>query len=146
MTTDLKSGLNIKNARKEEQIAIMKQIISDGVCPFCRDNLETYHTKPIVFETAGWVVTENAWPYEHTEKHFLLITQRHIKTPDELSDTEWLEVKNIQKKLREDFDLKSATLLARCGDPTSSGATVEHLHMHVISAKSPENAVMARVG
>lgn len=143
---DKKSGLHLGNARKKEQINTMKQIIKDGVCPFCRENLEKYHTKPITFKTKHWVVTENAWPYDHTQKHFIIITQRHIKGPDELNAEEWKDVLTIQKRVREEFKLPSATLMGRCGDPASSGATVEHYHMHIISAESSDKPVLARVG
>jgi len=146
MTTDIKSGLNLSNAKREPQIAIMKKIIADGVCPFCRENIEKYHTKPILFETKSWIVTENAWPYENTQKHILLISQRHVRTADELNNDEWIEVKEIQKKIRTEFGLKSATILGRLGDPSFSGATVEHLHLHIISAKDSAIPVMARIG
>ncbi len=146
MTTDQKSGLSIANARKDEQIQVMQKIINDGVCPFCRENIEKYHSKPILFETKSWIVTENAWPYENTQKHILLISQRHIKTVDELTDEEWLDVKEIQKNIKQNFNLKSASILGRLGDPTLSGATVSHLHLHIISAKNSADKVMARVG
>ena len=65
------SHINVENSTREEQLLVMKQIQKDGVCPFCREHFETYHTKPILFETNHWVVTENAWPYPDTKHHFL---------------------------------------------------------------------------
>jgi hypothetical protein len=45
-----KAFVNLDHARKEHQIAVMKRIVEDGTCPFCKENLMQYHTKPILFE------------------------------------------------------------------------------------------------
>jgi ATP adenylyltransferase len=144
--------LNLNNARKKEQIDVMKQIIKDGVCPFCRENLEKYHTKPIIFETKNWVVTENAWPYNLTKKHYLVINQNHIEHSSEITDDGWFEIKQILEKLEEKEGLKYGTLLMRFGDTNRTGATVNHLHFQIIQADEnhpdykQNTGLMTRIG
>ncbi|MFW5887748.1 MAG: HIT domain-containing protein [Bacteriovoracia bacterium] len=144
--------VNLKNARKEDQIAIMRQIIEDGVCPFCRENLEKYHTKPILFETRHWVVTENAWPYELTKKHFLLISQRHLTHSGQINEDEWSDISKIFKILEEKYGLDSGTMLLRFGDMNKTGATVKHVHIQLIQSDpdnpeyDPQKGLLTRIG
>lgn len=144
-----KSGLDLKNARKEEQINLMKKIIADGVCPFCHDFVEkekpTYHPNPILVETDFWIATRNAWPYEHTREHLVLVIKRHITTPEEMKNEEVLDLWNIVKKIKQELKITHSTLLMRSDSTGMTGATVQHLHAQLIVSAGDE-PVITRVG
>ncbi len=129
-----KKFVNLDNARVDEQRKVMERIVKNGECPFCSENLCKYHPKPIILETGHWIVTENAWPYEMTKNHFLLISQRHIESSEELSRDEWADLKGILEILKERFNLTHGTLLMRFGDSSKTGGTVKHLHIQVVQS------------
>lgn len=144
-----KSGLDLKNARKDEQIAVMKKIISDGVCPFCHDFVAkekpAYHPNPVLIETDFWVVTRNAWPYEHTKEHLVIIIKRHILMPEEMEEEEISDLWNIVKKIKQSLGITHSTFLMRSDSTGMTGATVQHLHAQLV-VSAGEEAVITRIG
>ena len=46
--------LDFNHARTPEQIAVMRKIVKDGVCPFC--HFDVYHYKPILKKTKWWLL------------------------------------------------------------------------------------------
>ncbi|MFZ2187981.1 MAG: HIT domain-containing protein [Candidatus Moraniibacteriota bacterium] len=143
------SGLDLKNARKEEQIAVMKKIIADGVCPFCHDFVEkkkpAYHSNPVLVETDFWVVTRNAWPYGHTKEHLILVIKRHILNPEEMKEEEILDLWNIIREVKQKLGITHSTLLMRSDTTGKTGATVQHLHAQLVVASGDE-PVITRIG
>jgi ATP adenylyltransferase len=148
----MNNQVQLENARKEEQIKVMEQIIKDGVCPFCEENLEKYHPRPILFKTKHWIVTENAWPYDMAKKHFLLIAKRHIENSRDLLMCEWADIGSLMKKLEKEHLLDHGTLLMRFGDMSKTGATVRHLHIQLVQSDpdhpeyDPGVGILTRVG
>lgn len=142
----MSNKINIHNARVEEQRMVMEQIQKDGVCPFCREHFETYHSKPILFETSHWLVTENAWPYENTQKHFLFVSQKHVTTPTALEKDAWEDLNKCVEQLEKEHEVTHGTLLMRFGGSETTGATVDHLHAQLVVAQSPDIPVITRVG
>lgn len=138
--------VDINNARSEEQIAALKKIREGNFCPFCRrEYLEKEHKKPILLETDEWLATENRWPYEGTKTHLLLIHKKHITHVNELSSKAWTDLHEIIKKLTE--KILGGTLLMRFGSTANTGATVEHLHAHLVSGDPDyKKPILARVG
>lgn len=127
--------VNLHNARHDDQLEVMKNIIDDGVCPFCIESLRKYHKKPILEEGTHWIVTSNQWPYENTDAHFLLIARKHIQTITELPGGAFEELGDHIKNLITDNDLDYGGVAMRFGDVRYTGATVNHLHAHVLQAK-----------
>lgn len=145
-----KSGLDLSNARKEEQIATMKKIIEDGVCPFCHDFVDkikpAYHTNPVLIENNSWIVTRNAWPYDNTKEHLVLIIKRHILNPEEMSKEEVLDLWEIVGEVKKMLNITHSTLLMRSSESTGkTGATVQHLHAQLIMSND-DGIVLTRVG
>ncbi len=126
------SHVNIAHAREQHQKEVMEQIVRDGLCPFCRENLEKYHTKPILFENDGWVVTENFAPYTGSVHHFLLVSREHCTTPMELSAQAWGLLQPTLTRIKDDYGLVGGTLLLRWGDTERTGASVAHLHAQLV--------------
>jgi len=135
-TQNDKEYVNLDHARKEHQIEIMKRIVADGLCPFCRENLMQYHTNPILFENEHWILTENFAPYDGTRKHYLIIAQKHSVTPWELTEEAQKNLFEIMQNVWAQDDMKGATLVMRYGDTEYTSATVTHLHAQIIVGAS----------
>ena len=131
-----KCGLDLSNARKEEQIKVMKKIIVDGVCPFCHDFVDkikpAYHSNPVLVENDFWVASRNAWPYENTKEHLILVIKRHILTPEEMKEEEILGLWDVVAKVKQKLGIKHSTFLMRSDSTGKTGATVQHLHAQLI--------------
>jgi dihydrofolate reductase len=41
-----------------------------GYCPFCMENLQKNHDRPIIFDGVHWIATENQWPYRRRNSTF----------------------------------------------------------------------------
>lgn len=121
----------VKHARSDEQRAVLEQINADGVCPFCYENLQRYH-KNHLYTSEHWIVTENQWPYTHASRHILIIAQRHVESPSELTPQEWVDWNMANSYAMSLFDISSGAICMRFGDPELSGASVVHLHSHIV--------------
>lgn len=147
-----KNYVNLSNARKEEQTTVMQKIMEDGVCPFCEEHFLTYHPKPIIFKTDNWIVTENAWPYDMTKNHILCVYRTHATHTNEIDTQGWSEIGEIMKRLETKKSLGYGTMLMRFGDTTHTGATVSHLHFHLVQPNTedpsyiPEEGIRTRIG
>ncbi|MEP6710496.1 MAG: HIT domain-containing protein [Candidatus Saccharibacteria bacterium] len=127
--------VNLSNTRYDDQREHYEAIVDDGVCPFCIDVLKKYVKQPILIEGEHWVATTNRWPYENTDAHFLLIARQHVETITELPKGAFEELGDQVKQLIRDNDLEYGGLAMRFGDIRYTGATVSHLHAHVLQAR-----------
>lgn len=114
----------------------MQRIIEDDVCPFCREHLERYHTKPILEEDAHWVLTENFAPYTGAKQHYLLISKKHCAGFWELSDASKLSFFRMLDHARTLVRAKGGSLVMRWGDTDHTGASVAHLHAQLVIGTS----------
>jgi diadenosine tetraphosphate (Ap4A) HIT family hydrolase len=111
----------------------LEAILAGGFCPFCETHLFKHHRKPLLHKTKYWLVTENSWPYEGTKYHFLFIARRHIEAAEMASPVMWMDLQKLYKKLVKEHGIKGASLVLRSGDTRYTGASVSHLHAHLIS-------------
>ena len=130
-----KAFVNLQNARVDEQRAVMEQIEKDGVCPFCPEHLPKYHRKPILQEAKHWVVTENDWPYENTRVHLLIILKAHAEDLFGFEIQAWLELLELVQWAVQEYKITGGALGIRFGNPDMTGATVKHLHVHLIAVE-----------
>jgi diadenosine tetraphosphate (Ap4A) HIT family hydrolase len=124
--------VDLKNSRGGTQDEVMKLIIKRGEDPFSVENLKKYHKEPILFETDHWLITKSQWPYKNTEKHILLISKRYIEKPTQLSNEEKLDLFECLRLSEEKLGVVGGGFCMRFGDTSLSGATVKHLHAHII--------------
>ncbi|EKD47351.1 MAG: hypothetical protein ACD_66C00104G0002 [uncultured bacterium] len=124
--------VDIDNAREVEQIELMKQIMESGECPFCLENLKKYHRTPVLKETEHWLLTRNAWPYDNTREHFLIILKTHKERLRELSPDEGADFFRLMVWAEKKFDLPGGGLVMRFGDTVYSAGSVKHLHAQLI--------------
>ncbi len=116
---------------KGEYEKVINSIEKIGHCPFCPENFN-YHKKEIVKNIGNWFITENSWPYKNAKKHFLIISKNHKENFSDLSLKDFSEIKKIVNFAIKKFNIKGGALALRFGDTNYTGATVCHLHFHLI--------------
>ena len=151
MSSD-KNLVNLSNAGRpgdDTYKKVIEKIQGDKVCPFCPDQLTNYHKEPILKEGACWTVTTNMYPYENAKYHFLLILKSHKSDTKELTAAEWSELHEHINWLTETYKIPGGSFMMRCGDTAHTGATVTHLHSHLLvpDFNNPDRKpIMARLG
>lgn len=129
--------VNLDNARLDVQREVMQGIIDDNVCPFCVDSLRKYHKRPIIETGEHWMLTENQWPYVNTRFHYLMIAIQHIESILDVGPGAFEELGEMSKLVLRMENTDYGGLAMRFGDITKTGATVGHLHAHIMQA-SPD--------
>ncbi|MEK7109184.1 MAG: HIT domain-containing protein [Patescibacteria group bacterium] len=110
---------------------IINSIASIGHCPFCPENFK-YHKKPALKKMGGWFITESRWPYKNSQKHFLIISTKHHETLGELKAADMRTILSLATWAVKRYKIKGGGLTMRFGDSDFTGATVSHLHAHLI--------------
>ena len=145
----MKEFVDLSNARLDEQRKVMEKIVADGKCPFCAENLFSYHKKPILKETPLWILTENQWPYNNTKLQLLAIYKPHAERLSELPDQAGAELLELFKWAEKEYGLPGGGFAMRFGDTKHSGGTVRHLHAQFIQPdleKQGYEAVRFKIG
>ena len=127
-----KDFINIENARHEAQRAVMEEIADNEECPFCPEALEKYHKQEIIRRGRLWLLTYNQWPYKHTDLHLLAIANDHVEDLTQLREGAFDELQEHFLWASQEFRIKAGGIAMRFGDITKTGATVNHLHAHLI--------------
>ena len=123
----------LQNHRTAEQLAEMEQLETMGVCLFCPDNLRQHPRQRILWETRHWIVTPNEFPYKGTAVHLLVVPHGHAGDVLDLPPDSRMDFWNALAEIRERFGLRYYGLGIRNGDCRFTGATVEHVHAHVLA-------------
>jgi diadenosine tetraphosphate (Ap4A) HIT family hydrolase len=140
--------VNLNNARHDSQREVMETINDNQECPFCPDHLEKYHKEPIFRKGAHWVLTRNQWPYDHTETHLLAIAQYHAERLSDLQEGSFQELQEHFTWAEKEFNVESGGLAMRFGSIALNGATVNHLHAHMIvpsKDRAPDEKVRFKI-
>ena len=111
----------------------LKEIEKDGNCPapFCKDEAP-YHTHPIELKLKYWKITRNSFNYQNAKHAFLLVLNEHEVNFPNISREAFAELQDTINYLIETYDLEGYTLLWRMGDSEHTGASVQHLHAHLV--------------
>lgn len=125
-------GYNLEVGRHEEQVNQMKDLIDRGICNFCREHIETEQKEPIELETKYWVVKKNDYPYKDTSLHLLLISKEHVNSLANLTEAARHDLTDVIVTVEKQWKLTSYVLGMRAGDMRFTGASVEHLHGHLV--------------
>ncbi|MDD3531218.1 MAG: hypothetical protein PHV99_01345 [Candidatus Pacebacteria bacterium] len=132
MTKEKKARVvNPRFAKSKEYRQVIDSIDKIGHCPFCPENFK-YHKKPILKKMKGWILTENSWPYKNAEKHFLLIAIKHKETLSDLSAEDFDAILRLSRWAVRTYKIQGGALALRFGETNFTGATVSHLHAHLI--------------
>ena len=134
----MKMGTRVVNKRfakgKGEYENVINQIEIEDKCPFCPSNFK-YHKSPILKRSGDWFITENSWPYKNAKHHFLIINRKHKETFSELDKKDWETIRGLTNWAIKNYKLPGGALALRFGDTDHTGATVCHIHAHIISPK-----------
>lgn len=118
-------------AKSEEYGSVIETIANEGKCPFCPDNFK-YHKNKILKKYSEWFITRSSWPYENADEHFLIIGENHKEHISDLDSRDMIEVNFLAKWAVAEFKLEGGVLALRFGATEYTGATVCHLHFHLI--------------
>src|SRR3989344_3245317 len=126
--------INVSTIRRDDQRAVMEEIKRQGHCPFCRENLDKYHKRPIIKKGKFWILTENQWPYEKTKHQLLAIYKTHIEHIKELDPRAGKELIEMFTDEAGKRDMEGGGIAMRFGSSKHGnfGSSVLHLHAHLI--------------
>lgn len=121
-----------ENARTSEQLAEMRRLDAAGICLFCPEALAQHARQQILFQTRHWTATPNEFPYPGTRLHLLLVPDQHaadlLDLTEEVRQDFWLALAAVSEK----HQLSHYGLGVRNGDCRFTGATIAHVHAHVL--------------
>ncbi len=135
MVLKRKNFVNLKNARVEEQLEVMKMIQEEKFCPFCPENYSKSKLKPIIKQGEYWHIRKNRWPYKNTRIHLIIIHNTHIEKISEVTSDAAREFLELVKWAEKEYGILGGGIGMRFGDIHINGATVLHLHAHIITAE-----------
>lgn len=133
--------------RTSEQKTQFEEINSLGICPFCtEESFKKFHKGKIIFKNNSWILSTNDTPYKGTKLHLLLVFQgRHLRHLQDLTIEEWVLLKEVLDFASTQFNIDSGAFLMRFGKPGDNGASVEHLHAHIISGAGEMSETAPRI-
>lgn len=132
MTDHKKSQVDLDNAREDDQVEVMKNIIEAGDCPFCLSNLSKYHKEPILKGGQYWILTPNQWPYKNTSFHLLAIYKNHAEDLSQLDPKSGEELLSFFQWAQREYRIPGGGWAMRFGDTNYSAGSVVHLHAQFI--------------
>ena len=138
-----KNFVNLNNARRGEYRKVIKEIALTGKCPFCKEHFK-YHKKPIFKRKSDWFLTEVSWPYKNTNCHLMILGEKHRENFFELKKRDFEAVSYLAKWAIKKYKIKGGALAIRFGDTNYTGASVSHLHFHLISPEINKKTGRAR--
>lgn len=137
---DKTSTVDPRNVKSSNYKRAMKEIVREKVCPFCPKTFK-WHTKPILKTVRQWFITESFNPYKNAKHHFLIIGKKHKENFSELTSSDWKDINSLIVWVFKNYGIKGAGIILRFGDTLYSGATIKHLHFHLISPKVIKGSV-----
>ncbi|MBI1984571.1 MAG: HIT domain-containing protein [Candidatus Wildermuthbacteria bacterium] len=135
--------VDLANARKGIYKKVISRILSTGKCPFCPEYFK-YHKKPIFKESGDWFLTENSWPYKNAKTHLIIIGKKHREEFSDLTKKDLEAIAYLTRWAIKKYRIKGGGFVMRFGDTRFTGASVSHMHCHIISPKINKKTGRAR--
>lgn len=127
--------VNIDSAKSDEYREVLRKILADGKCPFCEENFN-YHGEPILWMCGDWFITWNKYSYKEADKAFLILnTKKHAEKYSDFGPEDHLAIETLANWAIQEFQIQGGAVAMRFGEPKFTGATVRHLHAHLIVPK-----------
>ena len=139
-----KKFVNVKNARTGEYEQVIKEIATTGKCPFCKENFK-YHKKPTYKRKGKWFLTNNSWPYKNTKNHLIILGDKHKENFSELTSSDLESIRYLANWAIKNWKIKGGAIAMRFGDTDYTGASVSHVHFHIISPEIDKKTKRAKV-
>jgi len=130
----MKKVVDKRYAKSKEYKNTLEAIENTAKCPFCKDNFK-YHKKKILRKEKNWFITESSWPYKNSKFHFLVISEKHKENFEDLKASDFKIVSDLTNWAIKKYKIKGGALSLRFGDTNCTGASVCHLHFHLIVPK-----------
>lgn len=140
------TNIDNSNSRNKKYSKVIDSIKKDNVCPFCPDYLLKYHKKPIIEENKNWISTKNMYPYEGSKIQILFIHKKHISSMEEITTIGWLDLKKIIDSTTKRLKIKKGSFFMRFGNTKYTGASVTHLHCHILVSKKNKSPLLVKLG
>lgn len=122
----------MSNYRTPEQLEEMQRLEEAGICLFCPEALDKRAQQRTLLKTEHWTVTPNEFPYKGTKLHLLVIPHEHVNDMLDLDGDSLNDFWKTLKMVRKQFNLTHYGLGARNGDCAFTGATIAHVHAHLL--------------
>lgn len=129
-TNSKSSFVNTRYAKSGGYKEVLEKIEKSGKCPFCPENRD--FKNPILKRVGGWIVKKNDWPYKNTLHHFVFIPDRHLENFSELTPDDFKALLELVTWTIKEFKIPGGGFAMRFGEPDYTGASVRHLHAHLI--------------
>ncbi len=128
-----KSHVKHDNARYKKQVERMQLLEKKVGCFFCKKNYLKVGASELIYENKDWYIKKNDFPYQGTVYHYLIAPKKHITQAIEISNSAWINFSKSIAWLDRQLKVSGYSLLVRSGDMRYTGATLDHLHFHVVS-------------
>jgi ATP adenylyltransferase len=126
------------NARHSDQRDKIVRLEETAMCMFCPEHWNQPDGAVVYWENETWALASNDFPYSGTELHLLLLPREHATMLTELSPASRLGFFEALDYVQEAYGLSYYGLASRNGDMRYSGATIAHLHVHIVVG-APDN-------
>lgn len=124
----------------------MEKLEHDGVCIFCPEHFAAFNREPVEIAGKHWYVTKNDYPYSGTRAHYLIVSNLHVRSFDELPDDAGAELWSLKRELKQRLSPLAVATVERSGDMRYNGGSVAHLHVHFVALDdNPESTVRFKV-
>ncbi len=125
--------MNLQNARHKEQLDRMRNLHQENICFFCSNNVAKLGAAPPIYKNNNWYIKKNDYPYQGSIHHYLIVSKKHVTSVSKISKASWVNLYSAVKWLDKKLGIKGYSLFVRSGDIFYTGATIDHVHFHLIS-------------
>ena len=123
----------MSNHRTAEQLAEMQRLEAAGICLFCPGGArDAGRQRAVLWESRHWAVLPNDFPYRGTMLHLLVVPHEHVNDMLDLDEESLGDFWDVLKVIRQRFSLDHYGLGVRNGDCGFTGATIAHVHAHIL--------------
>jgi diadenosine tetraphosphate (Ap4A) HIT family hydrolase len=136
--------LSLENAgARPGYVSLLEESIRRGEC-LLDPPVYFRNTPPedVLARHGGWILGKTKFPYSNTEQdradvigHMMLFPERHILSPDEMTENEQLIFWKMCKTARDDFGAATGAIAMRYsseGRQAVVGSTISHIHAHIV--------------
>ncbi|MEK7151001.1 MAG: HIT domain-containing protein [Patescibacteria group bacterium] len=139
-----KKVVDLSSARSFRYRKTLAKIARDGKCPFCPGNFLEKNSR-VIKRVDGWFLVHNFQPYANARVHLLLVPTRHLERFSELSASDFASITRLVDWATTQFRVRGGAFLMRFGSTKYTGATVCHLHAHLVAPKYSFKTKRAKV-
>lgn len=139
--------VNMRHVRTDEQRELYERIQGTKLCSFCEDFCRgkppSFHPNPVIRDMKFWILTECFPKLDGAKEHFLIVSKFldgkgcHLLFPT-LSTDAWAEFGTLLEWVITEYQLPGGAFFFRFGDTDYTGASVSHLHGHIVFGGAKE--------